>query len=73
MIQKQKKDDSLSSMLSVLSLSEEKADLEALEWRGECAPGHVTGEQDRESEEELDPLKILASHSGAGFHKKKLK
>lgn len=54
-------------MLSALSMNG-KEDLDALEWTGHCALKHVV---DDISDDETDPFKLLASHSGAGFHKKK--
>lgn len=59
-------------MLLALSLNG-KEDLDALEWTGDRAPGHLSQPENVESEDEQDTLKILASHSGAGFHKKEHK
>lgn len=60
-------------MLSALSINGKK-DLDALEWTGQCVPGQlVKDDEANDSDDDKDPFKILASHSGAGFHKKKLK
>lgn len=57
-----------------------KDGLDALEWTGNCAPGYTTRRNENkernvesDDEDDLDPLKILVSHSGAGFHKKQLR
>lgn len=54
-----------------------KDGLDKLEWTGNCAPGYSTTRNENkdinveiDDEDDLDPLKILVSHSGAGFHKK---
>lgn len=70
-----KRNDSadLSKMLSALSVNG-KEDLDALEWTGQCIPGQFARQEEtNDSDDEHNPFKILATHSGAGFHKKKLK
>uniref|UniRef100_A0A1B6LRU8 Uncharacterized protein n=2 Tax=Graphocephala atropunctata TaxID=36148 RepID=A0A1B6LRU8_9HEMI len=63
----------LSGMLAAMSVNG-KEDMDALEWTGNCAPGHAARTDDTNlSDDDDDPLKILATHSGAGFHKKKHK
>ncbi|XP_054271914.1 DNA-directed RNA polymerase II subunit GRINL1A [Macrosteles quadrilineatus] len=70
-LKKRNESENLSRMMSALSVNG-KEDLDALEWTGRCAPGHVaTTEENNDSDDETDPFKILANHSGAGFHKKK--
>uniref|UniRef100_A0A1B6DJV0 DNA-directed RNA polymerase II subunit GRINL1A n=1 Tax=Clastoptera arizonana TaxID=38151 RepID=A0A1B6DJV0_9HEMI len=75
-LKKKNESEILSEMLSKLNLNG-KEGLDSLEWTGNCAPGYKTHNEnnvvDELSEDEIDPLKILASHSGAGFHKKKLR
>uniref|UniRef100_A0A1B6FK00 Uncharacterized protein n=1 Tax=Cuerna arida TaxID=1464854 RepID=A0A1B6FK00_9HEMI len=74
-LQRRDESEKLSGMLATLSVTG-KEDLDALEWTGNCAPGYVSRVEDIDSDDDDDdvnPFKILATHSGAGFHKKKLK
>lgn len=76
-IQKRNEGDKLSEMLSKLNVGG-KEGLDSLEWSGKCAPGFQTSNKkevgfEEDNDDESDPLKILAGHSGAGFHKKKHK
>lgn len=72
-LEKHNESDNLSKMLSSLSMNG-KQDLDALEWSGRCAPGQLAAREEvNDSDDDSDPFKILASHSGTGFHKKRFK
>lgn len=68
--------EKLSALMERLNVNG-KDGLDALEWTGNCAPGYTTVRNEikeisveSDDDDDLDPLKILVSHSGAGFHKK---
>lgn len=64
------KNDCLTTMMSALKLQE---DMNNLEWSGKCAPRSVNHQDDTEQEDDINILKMLATHSGAGFHMKNYK
>lgn len=63
------KNNSLTNMMSALKLQD---DMNNLEWSGKCAPRSVH-QEDTEQEDDKNILKMLATHSGAGFHIKNYK
>lgn len=75
-LKKRDESEKLSALMERLSVNG-KDGLDALEWTGNCAPGYTTVRDESkeinvesDDDDDLDPLKILVSHSGAGFHKK---
>lgn len=74
-----KREDTETNLCSLMStLVVGKQEVADIEWTGNCNPGiSRTKAADEEAEdsdsEDVDPLKIIATHSGAGFAKKELR
>ncbi|CAH0390095.1 unnamed protein product [Bemisia tabaci] len=74
-----KREDTETNLCSLMStLAVGKQEVADIEWTGNCNPGISRtkaadeGAEDSDSED-VDPLKIIATHSGAGFAKKELR
>lgn len=61
-VKKRDEHDKLCGLLAKLNVNESKEKLEKLEWTGQYDPDKPPDEID--DGDEVDPLKILATHSG---------
>ncbi len=66
-LRKRDEHDKLCGLLASLNVNESKDALDRLEWTGK----YNTEKKETEDEDDVDPLRILATHSGTSLSKEK--